>query len=118
MRCPKCGTIGFDYLENCKKCGTGLGDLGKSLGCQVMPSNSLNWFDMARNAKMAKTSIEDEGINNSNGSMSLSEIDISDLVGDGRQSGDDVLEMDQDTIKKIAANEEFQHALNKLVKEG
>lgn len=32
MRCPKCGFNSFDYLAECKKCGTDLGNTRQELG--------------------------------------------------------------------------------------
>lgn len=117
MRCPRCGTIDFDYLETCKKCGAELGGLSKSLGECVMASKSLNWFSLASNAKLIRATMKGEGMDKSHRPTSLSEIDVSDLVGEGRQSGDDVLEIDPNTLKKVADNEGFQQALNDLVRE-
>jgi hypothetical protein len=115
MRCPRCGTIDFDYLEMCKKCGAGLGGVGKSLGLYVMANKSLNWFDLASNAKLTSAAMEGEGIYKTDKPMNISEIDVSDLVGERMRSGDEVLEIDPDTLEKVADNEGFQQALNDLV---
>jgi hypothetical protein len=39
MKCPKCGFTSFDYLDNCKRCGTELLELKKNLNIlSVVPS--------------------------------------------------------------------------------
>jgi hypothetical protein len=37
MRCPKCGFISFDYLDNCKKCGASLAQIRAELCPLEMP---------------------------------------------------------------------------------
>lgn len=115
MRCPKCGAIDFDYLETCKRCGAGLSAVNKMLGSYIMANNSLNWFDLARNAILAKSAVEGN-ISKTDAPLKISDIDVSDLVAE-RQSGDEVFEMDPDTLKNIASNERFQQALNDLIGE-
>lgn len=120
MRCPRCGTIDFDYLETCKKCGAGLGDVSKSLGLYLMANKSLNWFDLASNAKLTKAAMEGEPMHKPmhkiDGPMNISEIDVSDLVRERGRSEDEVLEIDPDMLEKVADNEGFQQALNDLVR--
>ncbi len=41
MKCPKCGYVSFDYLDQCKKCGQNLIELRKRLGIiPVKPRDS------------------------------------------------------------------------------
>ncbi|MGQ9500417.1 MAG: hypothetical protein ACUVQ6_08830 [Dissulfurimicrobium sp.] len=116
MRCPRCGIIDFDYLETCKKCGAGLGDVSKSLGLYVMANKSLNWFDLANNVKLTSAAMKGEGMYKTDRPINISEIDVSDLVEESGQFGDEVFEIDSNTLKKVADNEEFQRALNDLLK--
>jgi hypothetical protein len=39
MKCPKCGYNSFEFLDNCKKCGSGLGSFKESFGLRgIAPS--------------------------------------------------------------------------------
>lgn len=40
MKCPKCGYTSFDYLNECKKCGTDISDVRSMLGIiAISPEN-------------------------------------------------------------------------------
>lgn len=45
MRCPKCNYISFDYLENCKKCGTNLSGIRAELCPLEVPPMEVSIWD-------------------------------------------------------------------------
>lgn len=45
MRCPKCNYISFDYLENCKKCGTDLSGIRAELCYLEVPPMEVSIWD-------------------------------------------------------------------------
>ncbi|MDD3553783.1 MAG: hypothetical protein PHC35_04600 [Deltaproteobacteria bacterium] len=104
MRCPKCGTIDFDYLTACPYCKTDLTKIKEKLGGFVQPpAEPVKWLTTN------KTTISP--------AVSLQELDVSDLVRDDYSAGEPVsieLEPLDIDVKDISQNEEFKKKLNQL----
>lgn len=104
MRCPKCGTIDFDYLTICPYCKTDLTKIKEKLGNFVQPpSEPIKWLN-ERNPTVSPA-------------VSLQELDVSDLVRDDYGAGEPVsieiepLDID---IKDVSRNEELKKKLDQL----
>lgn len=89
MRCPKCGKISFDYLENCSNCGQDLRKISAGLGGFAKPDSGLIWFSMDPRADSAETETE---------APLVEQIDSGDL-------------------ETVADNEVFQQALDQVLKD-
>lgn len=104
MRCPKCGTIDFDYLNVCSYCKTDLTKIKEKLGNFVQPPvEPVNWLTTN------KTTVPP--------GVSLQELDVSDLVRDDYGAGEPVsieLEPLDIDVKDISQNEEFKKKLDQL----
>ena len=110
MRCPKCGSISFDYLENCSKCGQDLREISAGLGGFAKPDPELMWLGKDSKADSIKTEPE------AGNSMDLSEIDVSGLV-DVPGTDTDVEEIDSSDLKSVADDTGFQQALDQVLKD-
>ena len=110
MRCPKCGSISFDYLENCSKCGQDLREISAGLGGFAKPDPELMWLGKDSKADSIKTEPE------AGNSMDLSEIDVSDLVGVST-TDTDVEKIDSSDLKSVANDTGFQQALDQVLKD-
>jgi hypothetical protein len=116
MRCPKCGRISFDYLENCSKCGQDLREISAILGGFAKPDPELMWFGKDSRADSIKTELEAPIVEQEAGkSVDLSEIDVSDLV-DVPGKGTDVEEIDSSDLETVADDKGFQQALDQVLK--
>jgi hypothetical protein len=58
MRCPKCGRISFDYLENCSNCGHDLREVSAGIGGFAKPDSGLIWFSMDSKKDSVETEAE------------------------------------------------------------
>ena len=47
MKCPKCGYVSFDHLDNCKQCGRGLMDVKKDLNILSVAPETENMDELA-----------------------------------------------------------------------
>jgi len=117
MRCPKCGRISFDYLENCSNCGQDLRKISARLGDFAKPDPEFLWFNMNSKADSVKTEpvapiVEQEAGN----SIDLSEIDVSDLV-DVSTTDTDVEEIDPGDLETVADDKGFQQVLDQVLKD-
>jgi len=110
MRCPKCGRISFDYLENCSSCGQDLSKISAGLGGFAKPDTELIWFNMNSKADSVKTEPE------AGNSVDLSKIDVSDLV-DAPGTDIDAKEIDSGDLETVADDEVFQQALDQVLKD-
>ena len=110
MRCPKCGSISFDYLENCSKCGQDLREISAGLGGFAKPDPELMWLGKDSKADSIKTEPE------AGNSVDLSEIDVSDLV-DVSTTDIDMEKIDSSDLKSVANDTGFQQALDQVLKD-
>ena len=117
MRCPKCGRISFDYLENCSNCGQDLREISAGLGVFAKPDTELIWFNTNFKADSIKTEPEAPIVEQEAGnSVDLSEIDVSDLV-DVSTTDTDAEEIDSGDLETLADDESFQQALDQVLKD-
>jgi len=117
MRCPKCGRISFDYLENCSNCGQDLRKISAGLGGFAKPDPELIWFSMDSKADSIKTEPEAPIVEQEAGnSVDLSEIDVSDLV-DAPGTDIDAKEIDSSDLETVADDKGFQQALDQVLKD-
>ena len=104
MRCPKCGRISFDYLENCSNCGQDLGGISAGLGDFTRPYTELMWFSKDSKTDSIETDTKDRIVKQGAGnSANLSEIDVE--------------EIDSSDLKTGADDESFQYALDQVLKD-
>ena len=116
MRCPKCGRISFDYLENCSKCGQDLREISAGLGdfAKTDPEIMLSGEDSK--AYGIKTEPESPILEQEAGkSVDLSQIDVSDLT-DVSTTDTDTEEIDPIDFKNVADDKDFQQALGQALK--
>jgi hypothetical protein len=106
MRCPKCGTIDFDYLTECRYCKTDLTKIKEKLGnFPQPPSEPINWLTTAKTPMPPP--------------VSLQELDVSDLVRNDHRMEEPVaielepLDLDVD-LKEISQNDEIKKKLEQL----
>lgn len=117
MRCSKCGIISFDYFENCSKCGQDLRKISAGLGGFAKPDTELIWFNLNSKADSIKTEPEAPIVEPEAGnSVDLSEIDVSDLV-DVSITDTDVEEIDSSDLEPVIDDENFQQALDQVLKD-
>jgi hypothetical protein len=117
MRCPKCGRISFDYLENCSNCGQDLRKISAGLGSFAKPDTELIWFSKDSRADSIKTEPEAPVVEQEAGnSVDLSEIDVSDLL-DAPGTGTDVEKIDSSDLEPVVDDESFQQALDQVLKD-
>ena len=116
MRCPKCGSISFDYLENCPKCGQDLREISAGLGGFAKPDPELMWLGKDSKADSIKTEPEAPIVEQEAGnSVDLSKIDVSDLV-DVSTTDIDMEGIDSSDLETAADDEVFQQALDQVLK--
>ena len=121
MRCPKCGFISFDYVNNCEKCGKDLGETAAVLGPFLMPAVGTSWFEAPEDPDA--TLEADTGIfaaETDAAGVDLADIDVSDLVSDeipveSAGESEEVTVLDSDVIETVAVDEEFQKALDDVI---
>ena len=121
MRCPKCGFISFDYVNNCEKCGKDLAETAAMLGPFLTPASVESWFEVSETndvePQVDTGFLEPEP---DTASVDLGNIDVSDLVSD-EVSADAVVEevtvLDSDIIETVAVDEDFQKALDDVITE-
>lgn len=103
MRCPKCGTIDFDYLTTCLYCKTDLTKIKEKLGNFVQPpANPVNWL-------IDKKTTVPLGV-------SLQELDVSDLVREDYGADEPVIELEllDIDLKDISQHDELKKKLDQL----
>ena len=121
MRCPKCGFISFDYVNNCEKCGRDLGEITAAIGPFLMPATGESWFEVSNAAEAASEPDTDFFTPEPEASaVDLGDIDVSDLVSDeiSTDAGDDLEEvtvLESDIIETVAMDEDFQKALDDVI---
>lgn len=91
MKCPKCGYVGFDYLDRCKSCGEDL----------VPAKIKLNIY-----TRPPQIEIDEEGF-----ALGKVEETRKDLLGDGKSnkgnvSVEDVLKEDGEKLESFSFDEE------------
>ena len=117
MRCPKCGRISFDYLENCSTCGQDLREISAGLGGFAKPDTELTWFSKDSRTDSIKTEAETPLMEQEAGNTAdISEIDVSDLV-DAPGTDIDAKEIDSSDLETVADDEIFQQALDQVLKD-
>ncbi|MEZ0328112.1 MAG: hypothetical protein ABWK15_00835 [Dissulfuribacterales bacterium] len=104
MRCPKCGTIDFDYLTTCPYCKTDLTKIKEKLGNFVQPpAEPVKWLTISNKTISP--------------AVSLQELDVSDLVRDDYGAGESVaveLEPLDIDVQAISQDEDFKKKLDQL----
>ncbi len=104
MRCPKCGTIDFDYLTTCLYCKTDLTKIKEKLGNFMQPpAEPVKWLNEHQPTVSP--------------AAYLQELDVSDLVRDDYGVGEPVsieLEPLDIDIKDISSSEELKKKLDQL----
>jgi hypothetical protein len=118
MKCPKCGRISFDYLENCSNCGQDLREIVTGLGYFVKPDPELIWFGKDSKTDSigteAEVFLEEQEAGNP---AELSKIDASDLVDASDKSTEIGAEgIDSDDLRAAANDKSFQQALDQVLK--
>ena len=117
MRCPKCGRISFDYLENCSNCGQDLREISAGLGGFAKPDTELTWFSKDSRTDSIKTEAETPLVEQEAGNTAdISEIDVSDLVN-APGTDIDAKEIDSSDLETVADDEVFQQALDQVLKD-
>ena len=117
MKCPKCGRISFDYLENCSNCGQDLREISAGLGVFVKPDPGLIWFSKNSRTDSIKTKAEAPILKQEAGNTAdISEIDVSDLV-DAPGTDIDVKDIDSSDLETAADDKGFQQALDQVLKD-
>ncbi len=117
MRCPKCGRISFDYLENCSNCGQNLTEISAGLGGFAKPDPGLIRFSKDSRTDSIKTEAEVPLVKQEAGNTAdISEIDVSDLV-DAPGTDIDVKEMDSSDLETVVDDEVFHQALDQVLKD-
>ena len=116
MRCPKCGRISFDYLENCLNCGHDLREISAGIGGFAKPDPELIWFSMDSKTDSVETEAESPLVEQEAGnSANISEIDVSDLV-DAPGTDIDAEKIDSSDLETVADDEVFQRSLDNVLK--
>lgn len=116
MRCPKCGTISFDWMKQCEKCGKELRDLARSLGLDAEGGEGINWFAL-------DSSSAQEGSSAAAGAgPDLSSIDVSDLMAPDAQEpagvdDDGPPEIDAEEVARIASDENLSRTLDQVIQQ-
>ena len=117
MRCPKCGRISFDYLENCSNCGQDLREISAGLGGFAKPDPGLLWVSKDFRTDSIKTEAEAPLVEQEAGNTAdISEIDVSDLV-DAPGTDIDAKEIDSSDLETVADDEVFHQALDQVLKD-
>jgi hypothetical protein len=117
MRCPKCGRISFDYLENCSNCGQDLREIFAGLGSFVKPDPKLIWLSRNPGTDNIKKEaeallVEQEAVN----TVDNSEIDVPDMV-DTPGTDTDEKKIDSSDLEAVADDEVFKEALDQVLKD-
>lgn len=116
MRCPKCGRISFDYLENCLNCEHDLRKISAGIGGFAKPDPELIWFSMDSKTDSVETEAESPLVEQEAGnSANISEIDVSDLV-DAPGTDIDAGKIDSSDLETVADDEVFQRSLDNVLK--
>ncbi len=127
MRCPKCGYISFDYVNNCEKCGKDLKEVASILGPFIMENQGPGWFEVP-DRQEAEKQTDNELFDTvsppepDTAPMDLRDIDVSDLIsdemaGDVVDDGDEIAVIDSDIIETVVGDEDFQKALDDVITE-
>jgi len=64
MKCPKCGYVSFEYLEECKKCGKSLGTFKSEHGLYGYQPKDLMILDYLENKTKTEEEDDDENLEN------------------------------------------------------
>jgi hypothetical protein len=115
MRCPKCGTISFDWVRQCEKCGKDLGELASVLGLDAEVSEEVDWFSMPDQPDQ----VDGAQPGDAPSPPDLSAIDVSDLVAPptGKAAGETDPEIDADEVARIAGDEMLSRTLDRVIQQ-
>ena len=108
MRCQKCGTISFDWLKVCGKCGASLAEERDLLGRFIPDNGEISWFQEA----------DPEGSRNTHPGREtqappdISKVDVSDLRPENMK--EESVDIEETELLRAAEDEEFQKALEKI----
>ncbi len=128
MRCPKCGFISFDYVNNCEKCGRDLTETVALLGLGIVDTADFSWFglqeaeDTQGIPPVYEAVPEESGAEGEAPGLDLAEIDVSDLISDEYDADaleelDEAVLLDEEVIETVAVDHEFQQALDEVIAE-
>jgi len=100
MRCPKCATISFDYMDTCENCRASLASLKEQLGPFMKPSRKLNWFEIAEG-----TFNHDVLPSTTAGSQATEALDVLEPITESRtttqnKNGNSGIDMDFSSLEK------------------
>ena len=112
MRCRKCGTISFDHHKQCAKCGQDLSSIMAMIGEFYAPPSGFSWFEETGSTENMEDSPSTAGPE----TVELKAVDISEL---SEQSSEKMeiepdIEIDTETLNKLAEDEIFKEALEKV----
>ncbi len=118
MRCPKCGTISFDWVRQCEKCGKDLTDLAGVLGLDAEASEEVDWFSMPDQPDQPNQ-VDEARPGDAPSPPDLSAIDVSDLVAPpaGNAAGEADPEIDADEVARIAGDEMLSRTLDRVIQQ-
>jgi hypothetical protein len=122
MRCPKCGTISFDHVKQCEKCGRDLSSVSELLGIFYSENRELDWFNLslepaAVDSPEAVGDAPPEIVMPDTPPQVLEGIDISDLVETkpSEVEADLDINMELDELQNITLDEDFNNALDEVI---
>ncbi len=112
MRCNKCGTISFDHFKQCGKCGQDLTAIANIIGQFHAPPETFSWLEEAKTSSI-NTDVEGAGTPET---LEIKAIDVSELTNDTGATPQDGMDVDIDPemLKKLAEDELFKEALDKV----
>lgn len=113
MRCPKCATTSFDYLDACENCHTSLTSLKEQLGPFFKPSKKINWFELAE-GKSERNNITATAIKTHKTSEELDLIEPVELLDTGPKSQANLNEMDMD-LSSLEKDADLQSDLDSVL---
>lgn len=112
MRCPKCATTSFDYLDTCENCHTSMTALKEQLGPFFKPSKKTNWFELAEGT--SERNITATAIKTRKTSEELDLIEPVELIETSPKSQTNLNEMDMD-ISSLEKDADLQSDLDSVL---
>jgi len=114
MRCPKCGFISFDWLDNCLKCNTSFEGKEEMIGAFLPERGGVNWFN--------ESSGQGQGDGEGTGACAMPQPVLEteapasgpDIVLEEDAQEKDAIDIAEIELKRIAEDEEFQKALEEI----
>jgi len=112
MRCNKCGTISFDHFKQCGKCGQDLTSIIAIIGEFYAPAETFSWLE---EPKTSANNIDVEATHTPE-TLEFNANDISEVTDepDPTLQGNMEVDIDPEMLKKLAEDELFKEALDKV----